>query len=133
MKKRDISRKAKLAIEKEKKDGKRDAALKGKMVLVRIFEPHVIWEKISICTVRAGALALMIATDDFLFVANAADKYNVAEIAVVVIKAKGCRCASCTRHYFNFMRPSSTKTGCLGSCCRKALGCNRERGAEITV
>ena len=45
MKKRDISRKAKLAIEKKKKDGKRDAALKGKMVLVRIFEPHVIWYK----------------------------------------------------------------------------------------
>ena len=72
----------------EKKDEKRNAALKGKMVLVRISEPHVIWEKVPKCAVRAGALALIIATEEFLFVANAADKYCVAEIPVVVIKAK---------------------------------------------
>jgi len=58
------------------------------MVLVRISEPHVIWEKVPKCAVRAGALALIIATEEFLFVANAADKYCVAEIPVVVIKAK---------------------------------------------
>ena len=66
---------------------KRDAALKGKWALVKISEPNFSWDQMTQCAVRAGALGLIIASEECLFVAKTFDKMYVFKIPVVVIKA----------------------------------------------